>query len=344
MSINGLEKGVAGIGVKGLVPMFYQDEHTGSVEFGMSFGQAFFERFKKEHNVDLTLYILVKGDVTKFGSTLGDTKVVSDELSDITSQSEENIDIQHREVDFVATAMNQMLTTVHEVASNAEEVASSVQKTSLATQEGREIVAQVVESIKVLAKETDNTEQVIDDLKQRITDIDSVLEVISGIADQTNLLALNAAIEAARAGEHGRGFAVVSDEVRVLANRTQDSTEEIKGIIEALHKGSKDSVEAMGRSKVYSEKSVELVHSADQSLEEISESIQVINDMNLQISSASTQQVSVSEEINKNVVRINDVVASSAESATQIAKASQVLAELALEMQTLMGQFKVEEK
>ena len=487
--VSGLEKGVAGLGIRGLVPVFYQGNHIGSVEFGMSFGRPFFEDFKKEYNVDISLYVKRGNGFNVFGTTLDkndllstedmnqaiEDKVVSlqsvykdrpvtvyarsvrdfsgqpvgvleivmdrsnyvaainrirnitiivcglvfaaglllvyflslgisnpikrtvnamndiaegegdltmrldengkdeiamlavafnqfaekvrktvsqvagstaqlasaaEELDTITRETTEGVLQQQNETEQVATAMNEMTATVQEVARHAGEAASFAQSANKESVSGKNIVSETTAVINKLAAEIEQSANVINELESDSENIGSVLDVIKGIAEQTNLLALNAAIEAARAGEQGRGFAVVADEVRTLASRTQQSTEEIQNMIERLQRNSRQAVEVMQASKDCAGASVEKADEASTSLTAITQAVTNISDMNVQIATAAEEQSSVSEEINRNISNINDVVRQTAEGTGQISEASSELAQLSNDLQLLVSQFK----
>ncbi len=487
--ISGLEKGVAGLGVRGLVPVFYQQQHIGSVEFGMSFGQFFFDNFKQEFNVDITLYVKRDNEFKAFGTTLDENNLLSaeeqdqalankpvnliatykeapvaiyarsikdfsgqpigvleivkdrshyvtainrirnitvlvcllvfvaglvlvyfisqgitrpikstvkamtdisegdgdltmrldedgkdevamlavafnrfsekvrqtvsqvagstaqlaaaaEELDVITRETTEGVMQQQNETEQVATAMNEMTATVQEVARHAGEASSLAQSANDESVTGKDIVNQTTAVINKLAGEIEQSSTVINELESDSENIGSVLDVIKGIAEQTNLLALNAAIEAARAGEQGRGFAVVADEVRTLASRTQQSTEEIQNMIERLQQNSRLAVEVMQTSKEGASASVDKANEATASLIAITEAVTNISDMNIQIATAAEEQSSVSEEINRNISNINEVVIRTAEGTGQISEASSELAKLSSELQQLVSQFK----
>ncbi|WP_371132379.1 methyl-accepting chemotaxis protein [Pseudomonas sp.] len=248
---------------------------------------------------------------------------------------------QFREVDQVATAFQEMSATAHDVAHNAAQAAEAARTADQASREGLCVIGKTTSTIELLANEMNVAMQEVEGLASSSQQIGSVLEVIRSIAEQTNLLALNAAIEAARAGEAGRGFAVVADEVRNLAKRTQDSVEEIRQVIEGLQNGTKEVVSTMHSSHRQAQGSVEQVELAVVVLQRISQAVSVITDMNLQIASAAEQQSSVAEEINRNVASIRDVTESISGQADESAKISQNLNKLANHQQSLMDQFRV---
>jgi len=275
-----------------------------------------------------------------YGSTT-QLAAAAEEMSAITVASTDNVRKQQRETEQVATAMNEMTATVVEVSKNAEQAADNTSEADTQAQEGRRIVNDTVESINSLASEVDSAANVIHELEQNSESIGSVLEVIRGIAEQTNLLALNAAIEAARAGEQGRGFAVVADEVRSLASRTQQSTQEIQSMIERLQTGAQKAVEVMNTSRTRAQSSVEKSGQAGDSLTVITQAMSNITAMNTQIAEASKQQSEVAEEINQNIVNISAIAEESASSTSELSQSNKALAELSSNLQDLVGQFKI---
>lgn len=487
--LSGLEYGVEGLGIRGLVPMNYQGQHTGSVEFGMSFGQPFFDNFKNAYQAEITLLLPKDGNFVPFGGTFTtDTSDVSElksvmqgtevirtidldgksyalyrhgmqdysgktfgvldialdrshseqamsdirlkliligfiafligtaiawfiaksitrpiaettnalndiaegegdltrrievkskdeiaqlalafnrfaekihatvaqvsdstsllatsaeEMSAITHETQQMAKRQHLETEQVATAMNEMAATVQEVAHNATDAADAATHASQSTEHGKLLVEKVISTISLLADEIAHAATAIKELERNTAQIDSVLVVIRNIADQTNLLALNAAIEAARAGEQGRGFAVVADEVRTLASRTQASTSEIQQMIEALQQSAKSTVSTMNTSTATTQNCVSLVHEAGEALEAITQAVSTISQMNIQIASAANEQCAVSAEINKNVNNINDITINATESAEQTARAGDELAQLSMRLTTLLAQFRI---
>ena len=488
--VRGVESGVAGLGIRGLVPVRHEGRHVGSVEFGLSFGQAFFDTFKTRYGVDVGLVLRdANGAFETFASTFESGALISDsqraqafagqdvlfrtdlgerplailvaavqdfsgkplgvlevamdrshyadaladmrntalivagiaialgllvaalvargivrpirvavdamrdiaagegdltrrleergrnevaelgqafnqfaekvrrlvsevagstsqvaaaaeEMSAITDEFNRDVAQQRHEIEQVATAMNEMTATVQDVARNAAQAAASAQAADREAQQGQQVVHETVSSIESVSVEVEHTASAIQRLEADSQSISAVLEVIRGVAEQTNLLALNAAIEAARAGEQGRGFAVVADEVRTLASRTQQSTLEIQQVIEQLQSGARNAAEVMHRGRAQVDSSVLQAQQAGSSLTSITSAVASISDMNTQIASAAEQQSAVSDEISQNVVNINQVADRVTEAAGQTAQASSQLAHLAAGLQSLVGQFK----
>ena len=488
--VQGLERGVAGLGIRGVVPVFHAGSHLGSVEFGLSFGQPFFDNFKEENpGIDVALHVARDGKFETFASTLGESLLTpedyqsamrgqpimheavlngrpvalygravqdfsgnpigvleiamdvsanaalineasstvlgagivalviallvalfitrsivrplcvaslrmgdiavgegdltqrlevhgrdelaqlgnnfnkfvarvhelvkqvagataqlaaaAEELTATSEQTRSNVARQQSETDQVATAMNEMTATAQEVARNAADAADAASGADGDTRTGQRVVNQTISAIRELVGEVENATGVIHRLEVDSEEIGKVLDVIRGIAEQTNLLALNAAIEAARAGEQGRGFAVVADEVRTLAQRTQESTREIQEMIERLQGGARNAVEVMGESQKRAHHTVERAAEADTSLKAITEAVARINEMNAQIASAAEEQTAVAEEINRNVVNISQAVSDTTQGAEHTAQASDELARLAADLQHRVGQFRV---
>jgi len=265
----------------------------------------------------------------------------SEELSAITEQTSQSIYEQQSQTEQVATAMNEMSATVHEVSKNIIGTAQSADEANTETSEGRQVVEEAIRAIQQLAGQVETAAEVIHRLEQDSENISAVMDVIRGVAEQTNLLALNAAIEAARAGEQGRGFAVVADEVRTLAGRTQESTEEINQVIEKLQSGSRKAVEVMYKSREESQSVVEQARKAGTSLSAISTAVARINDMSTQIASAAEEQSATTEEINRNITNISEMANETSTGAQQTATASGDLARLGAELQEVVGQFRV---
>jgi len=263
------------------------------------------------------------------------------ELSIVTSESNDAMRQQQRETDQVATAVNEMSATVQEVARNAETAAAAAQDADHSSRQGKKVVDDTITEIDSLAQEIDRSTTVIHNLTQESENIGSVMDVIRGIAEQTNLLALNAAIEAARAGEQGRGFAVVADEVRTLASRTQESTQEIQTMIEKIQSGAHQATKAMEDSKSRTSSTVEQADAAGKALEEIATAVTNISDMNTQIASAAEEQNAVSEEINKSIENISAVTQVTANGTTKTSQSSDTLANLADDLQAIVARFKL---
>ena len=265
----------------------------------------------------------------------------SDNLAGTSSRAHETVNEQQSQTEQVAAAMNEMTSTVHEVAQSAQTAADSAKSADQQAKAGHAVVNGTIDSINSLAAEVERASTVIEALAEDSNSIGGILDVIRGIAEQTNLLALNAAIEAARAGEQGRGFAVVADEVRSLAQRTQESTEEIQQMIEKLQSGAADAVAVMSSGKDQAQQSVEKAAETGEALGQIEQAVTAINDMNLHIASAAEQQSSVAEEINQNVVAISQSTEVTVENSASIEAVSQQVAELAREFQGITGRFKV---
>ncbi len=266
----------------------------------------------------------------------------SNRVSSVSESTNEAIKRQQTETDAVATAVNEMTATVQEVAQNAADAARSASEADSAANKGQDIVNQSITSISQLAGEIENAASVIQELEQDSEQIGSVLDVIKGIAEQTNLLALNAAIEAARAGEQGRGFAVVADEVRTLASRTQESTLEIQQIIEKLQQGARHGVEVMQKNQIKADETVKMADETGTSLEAITLAIATINTMNAQIATAAEEQTAVAEEINRNVISISQVADETMTGSQQTASASNELMAMAENMEGIVARFKID--
>ncbi|MFS0827168.1 methyl-accepting chemotaxis protein [Pseudomonas phoenicis] len=265
----------------------------------------------------------------------------ADQSAAIASQTSAGMEQQYRQVDQAATASHEMSATAQDVARSAAQAAQAARDADQATREGLTVIERTTQSIDHLAADMSTAMAQVAGLAQNSDKIGSVLEVIRSIAEQTNLLALNAAIEAARAGEAGRGFAVVADEVRNLARRTQESVEETRQVIEALQAGTEEVVGAMQGGHQQAQGGVEQVSAAAAALQRIGHAVSVITDMNLQIASAAEEQSAVAEEINSNIATIRDVTESLSGQANESARVSQSLNQLANQQQGLMDQFRV---
>ncbi|MCU7890482.1 MAG: methyl-accepting chemotaxis protein [Candidatus Thiodiazotropha sp. (ex Ustalcina ferruginea)] len=274
---------------------------------------------------------------------LSDTTQILDEVANVTAmtshQANQGVSTQQSEIMQVATAMTEMATTVQEVAKNAALAAESTGVGLNETTAGKQVVDATIDSIHLLAGEVKQSTEVIEKLSEYSANIGNILGVIKGIAEQTNLLALNAAIEAARAGEQGRGFAVVADEVRTLAGRTQESTLEIEEMIERLQGGSQEAVDVMKRSRDKAEDSVKQAAMAGEALGEITGAINTITEMNYQIATASEEQSAVAEEINQSIVNISEVADMTSQGAQQSVEATNNLVQTIQRLDGLVSQF-----
>jgi methyl-accepting chemotaxis protein len=265
----------------------------------------------------------------------------AEELSAVTEETSAGVNGQRMETDQVATAMGQMTAAVQDVARNAEQASGAAVNASREAGEGNEVVGQAVAQIERLAGEVDNSMAAMAELKRESEKIGSVLDVIKGVAQQTNLLALNAAIEAARAGEAGRGFAVVADEVRSLAQRAQTSTEEIEQLISGLQGGTVRVADSLESSRALTVSSVELAQRAGTALGSITRSVSAIEAMNHQIAAAAEQQSSATEGINRSVINVRQISEQTAAASDETAASSIRLAQLGAELQTMVGKFKL---
>ncbi len=267
---------------------------------------------------------------------------VSDRVASVADSTLQAVMEQRTETDMVASAMNEMSTTVQEVARHATQTAAASQGADDESKAGVLVAEQAIAGIKELITEIASAAQVVQQVEADTESISAVLDVIKSIAEQTNLLALNAAIEAARAGEQGRGFAVVADEVRTLASRTQKSTEEIQNTIERLQQGVKNAVGAMSGAQGRATSGSDCVEKAAHSLHVIAAEVTTINDMNIQIATAAEEQSVVAEEINRNITAISTIADTTSSGATQTAQSSEELVRLSVELRRLVDQFKLQ--
>lgn len=283
----------------------------------------------------------VHGLVEQVLSSTGTLNSASDELNGVMSEAGQGVERQKSESDQVATAMNEMTAAAQEVANNASEASDAADHANGQVCDAQGLVHQTIEVIGGLSEQVEQGVQVIEKLGADSRQIDTVLEVIREIADQTNLLALNAAIEAARAGEAGRGFAVVADEVRTLASRTQKSTQEIQETIERLQAGASDAVKLIGSISERSEATIAETRQVDDALQRIGQAVGTINDMNTQIASAAEEQTSVSETINQNVHEIVAITEQTAQGTHRAGAATQRLKGLAKDMSDQVSRYRV---
>ncbi|MBC3206494.1 methyl-accepting chemotaxis protein [Pseudomonas sp. SWRI111] len=297
------------------------------------------------------LGVLQQG-IARMGVTLRDlisgirdgvTQIASaaEELSAVTEQTSAGVNSQKIETDQVATAMHEMTATVQEVARNAEEASQAAAAADGEAREGDKVVNEAIAQIERLASEVVRSTEAMSVLQQESDKIGSVMDVIKAVAEQTNLLALNAAIEAARAGEAGRGFAVVADEVRGLAQRTQKSTEEIEGLVAGLQNGTQQVSAVMNNSRALTDSSVALTRKAGVSLENITRTVSNIQSMNQQIAAAAEQQSAVAEEISRSIINVRDVSEQTAAASDETAASSVELARLGGQLQQMVSHFRV---
>ncbi len=266
---------------------------------------------------------------------------MADRVSQVAEETLKVVMQQRNETDMVAHSMNEMSTTVQEVARNASQTAAASRGANDEARSGALVATEALGGIEVLIREISHAVEVIHKVESDSANIGMVLDVIKGIAEQTNLLALNAAIEAARAGEQGRGFAVVADEVRTLASRTQKSTEEIQSMIEQLQDGVRAAVKAMEVASGRAQEGSDHVEKAAENLAMIAGDVGSINDMNTQIATAAEEQSAVAEEINRNVGNISHIADMTSEGAKQTSQISEDLVRLAGELEQLVNQFKL---
>jgi methyl-accepting chemotaxis protein len=279
--------------------------------------------------------------ITHISETTTQLSTAADEVSVVTAQTCANIQQQQIETDQITTAMTQMNSTVREVASSIDNTSTSASEANREAENSRIIVKKAVDGVHELGEQIEHNAKVITEVEKNSENINSVLDVIKSVAEQTNLLALNAAIEAARAGEQGRGFAVVADEVRTLAGRTQESTTDINQMIENLQANAKHAVQAMDMSRQQAQQVVEQAENADTALNAISQSVAQIDQMSSQIATAAEEQSTVTDEMSRNIDHINNMATQNASGAQQTSAAGIELSRMASSLQQLVGAFKV---
>ncbi len=282
-----------------------------------------------------------KQSINEVAVGVGQLKVASEDMRSIADSTNKGIQSQHADIDQVATAMEEMSATVNEVSENITNAATATEEANMETSKGTQLARQAKQNIEKLSLQVNQSSETVNGLEKDSENIGSILTVIRGIAEQTNLLALNAAIEAARAGEQGRGFAVVADEVRGLAKRTQDSIEEIESMIGKLQNGSQRTVVDMQESKALAVASVEQIEDLSHSLGNIDNTVGSIKQMSLQIAASAEEQASVANEISSSISSINGVAESTSQGAIRTTEASKELADLAEELRIITARFQV---
>jgi methyl-accepting chemotaxis protein len=283
----------------------------------------------------------LRSTVMRIADSSNQLASASEELSTVTEDATRGLHQQSLEIDQAATAVNEMTAAVEEVARNAVATSQASGESDRIAQHGRQQVQQTVASIAHLAEDVTDAGEQVQTLAQKVYGISKVLDVIRSVAEQTNLLALNAAIEAARAGEAGRGFAVVADEVRALAHRTQSSTQEIEQLVGDIRQGTDQAVAAMQGSNSRAQTTLELAQSAGVALDDIAAAITLISERNLVIASASEEQAQVAREVDRNLTNIRDISLQSSAGANQTSAASQELSRLATDLNGMVAAFSV---
>ena len=274
----------------------------------------------------------ISGSATQLASA-------AEELNAVTDESARGLSQQNNEIEQAATAVNEMTSAVEEVARNAVSTSEASRNATASAGDGRDLVMETVNAIERMSGDVQSTANLIGNLAEESRDIGKVLDVIRGLADQTNLLALNAAIEAARAGEAGRGFAVVADEVRALAHRTQQSTSEIERMIGSIQGGTEQAVSSMRHSTERAESTLNIAKGAGLALDTINTAVVEINERNLVIASAAEEQAQVAREVDRNLVNIRDLSAQSSDGAAQTSAASSELTRLAVDLNSMVSRF-----
>ncbi|MCY7260875.1 MULTISPECIES: methyl-accepting chemotaxis protein [Pseudomonas] len=289
----------------------------------------------------LTMQEKLRDTLQRISGSAGQLASAAEELNSVTDESARGLTRQDNEIEQAATAVNEMTSAVEEVARNAVSTSEASQNATQSAGDGRDKVQETVSAIERMTGDVQDTASLIGELANESRDIGKVLDVIRGLADQTNLLALNAAIEAARAGEAGRGFAVVADEVRALAHRTQQSTSEIERMIGSIQSGTEQAVESMRNSTERADSTLNIARSAGQSLDTINSAINEINERNLVIASAAEEQAQVAREVDRNLVNIRDLSVQSTTGANQTRSASSELSILAADLNNLVTRFQL---
>ncbi|EPJ88011.1 methyl-accepting chemotaxis protein [Pseudomonas sp. CFII64] len=292
-------------------------------------------------NATAAMLASLKGTIQHISDSSGQLASAAEEMSSITKESTAGIQRQTMETEQAAAAVNEMTAAVEEVARNAVSASHSTQESERSARTGQERVGQTIASLEKLSATVTQTGVEVEGLANQAQNIAKVLDVIRSIAEQTNLLALNAAIEAARAGEQGRGFAVVADEVRALAHRTQSSTQEIEQMIQGIQKDSTRAVQSMQQSSSEAGSTLLIAHEAGAAIKQITTAISDINERNMLIATASEQQAQVARSVDENLVSIRDLSVQSSSAASQTSIASNELSQLAVDLNKLVARFSV---
>ncbi len=307
--------------------------HTIVVEGSDEAGRLLSAMLKMQSRLRDTLQ-RISGSATQLASA-------AEELNAVTDESARGLSQQNNEIEQAATAVNEMTSAVEEVARNAVSTCEASKNATTSASDGRDLVQETVSAIERMSGDVQSTATLLGSLADESRDIGKVLDVIRGLADQTNLLALNAAIEAARAGEAGRGFAVVADEVRALAHRTQQSTSEIERMIGSIQDGSEQAVNSMRSSTERAESTLSIAKGAGVALDTINSAVVEINERNLVIASAAEEQAQVAREVDRNLVNIRDLSTQSATGANQTSAASNELSRLAVDLNGMVAHFRL---
>ena len=278
--------------------------------------------------------------IDELDQSSGSLEVSASQLQEVIAITRKGVEQQLSETEQVASAINEMNSTMQEVVEQARLASESAEEADHDARNGRRVVSRTIDDIDSLSREMEQASTTVAGLQQRSEEIGSVLDVIKGISQQTNLLALNAAIEAARAGEQGRGFAVVADEVRALATRTQKATEEVEEMIDQLQQGARQVFEVMEQSREHAQKSAQQSAEAGSSLESITAAVNNINQMNAHIASASSQQLGMADEINHNIIKISEIAEYSAEGSKRIDEANGQLTHISSRLSSLVASFR----